>query len=42
MLSKKLSDNILLGRKCIFCGKYGLYRLSDKTVVPKVDKLTDS
>ncbi|MEA2004030.1 MAG: IS1595 family transposase, partial [archaeon] len=27
---KKLSDNILLGRKCFYCGKYGLYRLKDK------------
>ena len=27
-----VSDNILLGRKCIFCGKYGLYRLKDKRI----------
>lgn len=30
MISKRLSDNILLGRKCIFCSNYGLYRLKDK------------
>ena len=32
MLSKKLVTNILRGEKCIFCGKYGLYRLSDKRI----------
>ena len=30
MMPEKLSDNILLGRKCFFCGNYGLYRLKDK------------
>ena len=30
MIAKKVSDNIMLGRKCVFCGKYGLYRLKDK------------
>ena len=30
MIAEKLSDNILLGRKCFFCGEYGLYKLKDK------------
>ena len=30
MIAEKLSDNILLGRKCFYCGEYGLYRLKDK------------
>jgi len=30
MIAKKVSDNIMPGRKCVFCGKYGLYRLKDK------------
>lgn len=29
MIAEKLSDNIILGRKCFFCGSYGLYRLKD-------------
>jgi len=32
MLSKKLVTNILRGNKCVFCGKYSLYRLSDKRI----------
>jgi len=30
MIAKRVYDNILLGRKCIFCGNYHLYRLKDK------------
>ena len=30
MIAEKLSDNILLGRKCFYCNKYGLYRLKDR------------
>jgi len=30
MIPKKVSDNILLGRKCFYCSKYGLYRLKDR------------
>ena len=30
MIAVNLSDNILLGRKCFYCGNYGLYRLHDK------------
>lgn len=29
MIAKKVSDNILNGKKCFYCGKYGLYRLHD-------------
>ena len=31
-MKKVLSDMYFLGRKCIFCDKYGLYRLADKRV----------
>jgi len=31
-MKKELSDMYFLGRKCIFCGKYGLYKLKDKRV----------
>ena len=31
-MKKELSDMYFLGRKCIFCDKYGLYRLKDKRV----------
>ena len=31
-MEKVLSDMYFLGRKCIFCDKYGLYRLADKRV----------
>ena len=31
-MSKKLAANILRGRKCVYCGTYGLYRLADKRV----------
>jgi len=30
MIAKRVYDNILLGRKCIFCGNYHLYKLKDK------------
>ena len=29
LIAEKLSDNVILGRKCFFCGSYGLYRLKD-------------
>jgi len=29
MIAKRVPDNILNGKKCIFCGHYGLYRLGD-------------
>ena len=29
-MKKKLSDIYLLGRKCLFCDRYGLYKLKDK------------
>src|SRR4030067_1319553 len=29
MIPERLSDNILLGRKCFHCGNYGLYKLRD-------------
>ena len=32
MIAKKVSDNILNGKKCFYCGNYGLYRLHDKRV----------
>lgn len=32
MISKLVSDNVLLGRTCVFCGKHGLYKLKDKRV----------
>ena len=31
-MKRGLSDMYFLGRKCIFCNKYGLYRLADKRV----------
>ncbi len=31
-MKKELSDMYFLGRKCIFCNKYGLYKLKDKRV----------
>ena len=31
-MKRVLSDMYFLGRKCIFCNKYGLYRLADKRV----------
>jgi len=31
-MKRMLSDMYFLGRKCIFCDKYGLYRLADKRV----------
>jgi len=31
-MKKVLSDMYFMGRKCIFCDKYGLYRLADKRV----------
>ena len=31
-MKKGLSDMYFLGRKCMFCDKYGLYRLKDKRV----------
>ena len=31
-MKRVLSDMYFLGRKCIFCGKYGIYRLADKRV----------
>ena len=31
-MRKELSDMYFLGRKCIFCNKYGLYKLKDKRV----------
>jgi transposase len=31
-MKRVLSDMYFLGRKCIFCDKYGLYRLADKRV----------
>ena len=31
-MKKELSDMYFLGRKCIFCDKYGLYKLKDKRV----------
>lgn len=31
-MKKVLSDMYFLGRKCIFCNKYGLYKLKDKRV----------
>src|SRR4030042_3116831 len=31
-MKKWLSDMYFLGRKCIFCNKYGLYKLADKRV----------
>ena len=31
-MKRTLSDMYFLGRKCIFCDKYGLYRLADKRV----------
>jgi len=31
-MAKKLSDNILSGKKCAFCGAYGTYRLADRRV----------
>lgn len=29
MIRKNVSDNIFSGKKCFYCGKYGLYKLSD-------------
>ena len=31
-MKRGMSDMYFLGRKCIFCNKYGLYRLADKRV----------
>src|SRR4030043_2269507 len=31
-MKKWLSDMYFLGRKCIFCNKYGLYKLKDKRI----------
>ena len=31
-MKRVLSDMYFLGRKCIFCDKYGLYRLKNKRV----------
>ncbi len=31
-MKKVMSDMYFLGRKCIFCDKYGLYKLKDKRV----------
>ncbi len=31
-MKKVMSDMYFLGRKCIFCNKYGLYRLIDKRI----------
>ena len=31
-MKRELSDMYFLGRKCIFCNKYGLYKLKDKRV----------
>ncbi|MEA1924638.1 MAG: hypothetical protein U9M95_02100 [Candidatus Altiarchaeota archaeon] len=31
-MAKKFTVKFLEGRKCIFCGSYGLYRLADKRV----------
>ena len=31
-MKRVLSDMYFLGRKCIFCNKYGLYKLKDKQV----------
>ena len=31
-MKRVLSDMYFLGRKCIFCNKYGLYKLKDKRV----------
>ncbi len=38
MIAKKVSDNILSGKKCFFCGKYGLYRLKDNRLKCKYCK----
>src|SRR3989338_5952444 len=32
IMKRVLSDMYFLGRKCIFCNKYGLYKLKDKRV----------
>lgn len=32
MISKRVSDNVLLGRTCFFCGHHGTYRLADRRV----------
>src|SRR3989344_1317740 len=32
VMKRVLSDMYFLGRKCIFCNKYGLYKLADKRV----------
>lgn len=32
MISNRVSDNVLLGRTCFFCGHYGTYRLADRRV----------
>ena len=32
VMKKVLSDMYFLGRKCIFCDKYGLYKLKDKRI----------
>jgi len=31
-MKKVMSDMYFLGRKCLFCDNYGLYRLADKRV----------